>query len=79
MADAGADCLLVVTPCFYRGRMDSRALINHYAKVVLRNCIFVFNQRPFSPLCSNGTADIVHIVALICILLSSIVVHTLSY
>uniref|UniRef100_A0A671NV41 4-hydroxy-2-oxoglutarate aldolase, mitochondrial n=1 Tax=Sinocyclocheilus anshuiensis TaxID=1608454 RepID=A0A671NV41_9TELE len=33
MADAGADCLLVVTPCFYRGRMDSRALINHYAKV----------------------------------------------
>ncbi|KAL1250997.1 hypothetical protein QQF64_018793 [Cirrhinus molitorella] len=33
MADAGADCLLVVTPCFYRGRMDSRALINHYTKV----------------------------------------------
>ncbi|XP_043078179.1 4-hydroxy-2-oxoglutarate aldolase, mitochondrial [Puntigrus tetrazona] len=33
MADAGADCLLVVTPCFYRGRMDSRALVNHYAKV----------------------------------------------
>ncbi|XP_016132058.1 4-hydroxy-2-oxoglutarate aldolase, mitochondrial [Sinocyclocheilus grahami] len=33
MADGGADCLLVVTPCFYRGRMDSRALINHYAKV----------------------------------------------
>uniref|UniRef100_A0A8C1LW06 4-hydroxy-2-oxoglutarate aldolase, mitochondrial n=1 Tax=Cyprinus carpio TaxID=7962 RepID=A0A8C1LW06_CYPCA len=33
MADAGADCLLVVTPCFYRGRMDSQALINHYTKV----------------------------------------------
>ncbi len=50
MADAGADCLLVVTPCFYRGRMDSRALMNHYTKVVLSNCIFVFNQRLFSPL-----------------------------
>ncbi len=45
MADAGADCLLVVTPCFYRGRMDSRALINHYTKVVFSNCFFVFNQR----------------------------------
>ncbi|KAI7791520.1 4-hydroxy-2-oxoglutarate aldolase, mitochondrial [Triplophysa rosa] len=33
MADVGADCVLVVTPCFYRGRMDSRALINHYAQV----------------------------------------------
>uniref|UniRef100_A0A673IG64 4-hydroxy-2-oxoglutarate aldolase, mitochondrial n=1 Tax=Sinocyclocheilus rhinocerous TaxID=307959 RepID=A0A673IG64_9TELE len=33
MADACADCLLVATPCFYRGRMDSRALINHYTKV----------------------------------------------
>lgn len=33
MADTGADCVLVVTPCFYRGRMDSRALINHYTKV----------------------------------------------
>lgn len=33
MAEAGADCLLVVTPCFYRGRMDSRTLINHYTKV----------------------------------------------
>ncbi|XP_067271040.1 4-hydroxy-2-oxoglutarate aldolase, mitochondrial [Pseudorasbora parva] len=33
MAEAGADCLLVVTPCFYRGRMDSRALVNHYTKV----------------------------------------------
>ncbi|XP_051977313.1 4-hydroxy-2-oxoglutarate aldolase, mitochondrial [Xyrauchen texanus] len=33
MADAGADCVLVVTPCFYRGRMDSHALINHYMQV----------------------------------------------
>lgn len=35
MAEAGAGCVLVVTPCFFRGRMDSRALINHYTKVSL--------------------------------------------
>ncbi|KAG5855276.1 4-hydroxy-2-oxoglutarate aldolase, mitochondrial [Anguilla anguilla] len=33
MAGAGADAVLVVTPCFYRGRMDSRALVHHYTKV----------------------------------------------
>ncbi|KAF5894941.1 4-hydroxy-2-oxoglutarate aldolase, mitochondrial, partial [Clarias magur] len=33
MAKAGADCVLVVTPCFYRGRMNSRALIHHYTQV----------------------------------------------
>lgn len=33
MAEAGADVVLVVNPCFYRGRMTSQALINHYAKV----------------------------------------------
>lgn len=33
MSDAGADCVLVVTPCFYRGRMDSRALISHFTQV----------------------------------------------
>ncbi|XP_072527771.1 4-hydroxy-2-oxoglutarate aldolase, mitochondrial [Salminus brasiliensis] len=33
MANAGADCVLVVTPCFYRGRMNSSALINHYTQV----------------------------------------------
>ncbi|XP_023676040.1 4-hydroxy-2-oxoglutarate aldolase, mitochondrial [Paramormyrops kingsleyae] len=33
MAQAGADAVLVVTPCFYRGRMDSRALIRHYTQV----------------------------------------------
>ncbi|KAJ8264516.1 hypothetical protein GJAV_G00150200 [Gymnothorax javanicus] len=33
MARAGADAVLVVTPSFYRGRMDSRALIHHYTKV----------------------------------------------
>ncbi|KAL4612886.1 4-hydroxy-2-oxoglutarate aldolase, mitochondrial precursor-like [Arapaima gigas] len=33
MALAGADTVLVVTPCFYRGRMDSRALIHHYTQV----------------------------------------------
>lgn len=33
MAAAGADAVLVVTPCFYKGKMDSRALIHHFAKV----------------------------------------------
>ncbi|XP_064418985.1 4-hydroxy-2-oxoglutarate aldolase, mitochondrial [Latimeria chalumnae] len=33
MADAGADAALVVTPCYYRGRMTSAALIQHYTKV----------------------------------------------
>ncbi|XP_076133858.1 4-hydroxy-2-oxoglutarate aldolase, mitochondrial isoform X1 [Alosa pseudoharengus] len=33
MAHAGADAVLVVTPCFYRGRMNSKALIHHYTKV----------------------------------------------
>ncbi|XP_076876929.1 4-hydroxy-2-oxoglutarate aldolase, mitochondrial isoform X2 [Brachyhypopomus gauderio] len=33
MANAGADCVLVVTPCFYHGRMDDRALIDHYTQV----------------------------------------------
>ncbi|KAI5627560.1 4-hydroxy-2-oxoglutarate aldolase, mitochondrial precursor [Silurus asotus] len=33
MARAGADCVLVVTPCFYHGRMNSSALIQHYTQV----------------------------------------------
>lgn len=33
MAAAGADCVLVVTPCFYKGKMDSSALIHHYTQV----------------------------------------------
>ncbi|XP_008297160.1 4-hydroxy-2-oxoglutarate aldolase, mitochondrial [Stegastes partitus] len=33
MAAAGADAVLVVTPCYYKGKMDSRALIQHYTKV----------------------------------------------
>ncbi|XP_053472461.1 4-hydroxy-2-oxoglutarate aldolase, mitochondrial [Ictalurus furcatus] len=33
MASAGADCVLVVTPCFYHGRMNSSALIHHYTQV----------------------------------------------
>ncbi|XP_051679999.1 4-hydroxy-2-oxoglutarate aldolase, mitochondrial isoform X3 [Oryctolagus cuniculus] len=32
MAQVGADAALVVTPCYYRGRMDSAALIHHYTK-----------------------------------------------
>ncbi|XP_038600175.1 4-hydroxy-2-oxoglutarate aldolase, mitochondrial isoform X3 [Tachyglossus aculeatus] len=33
MAQEGADAALVVTPCYYRGRMTSAALIHHYTKV----------------------------------------------
>uniref|UniRef100_A0A8C6SHW4 4-hydroxy-2-oxoglutarate aldolase, mitochondrial n=1 Tax=Neogobius melanostomus TaxID=47308 RepID=A0A8C6SHW4_9GOBI len=33
MASAGADCVLVVTPCFYKGKMDSRVLIHHFTQV----------------------------------------------
>lgn len=33
MAAAGADAVLVVTPCFYKGKMDSRAQIHHFTKV----------------------------------------------
>lgn len=33
MASAGADAALVVTPCFYKGKMDSSALIHHFTKV----------------------------------------------
>lgn len=33
MAQVGADIALVVTPCYYRGRMSSSALIHHYTKV----------------------------------------------
>lgn len=33
MAAAGADCVLVVTPCFYKGKMDSSALIRHFTQV----------------------------------------------
>ncbi|KAG7486021.1 4-hydroxy-2-oxoglutarate aldolase, mitochondrial [Solea senegalensis] len=33
MAAVGADVVLVVTPCFYKGKMDSQALIQHFTKV----------------------------------------------
>ncbi|XP_019652782.1 4-hydroxy-2-oxoglutarate aldolase, mitochondrial isoform X2 [Ailuropoda melanoleuca] len=32
MAQVGADAAIVVTPCYYRGRMSSAALIHHYTK-----------------------------------------------
>ncbi|KAK6178036.1 hypothetical protein SNE40_012875 [Patella caerulea] len=33
MADVGARAVLVVTPCYYKGRMTNQALIQHYTKV----------------------------------------------
>ncbi|KAG7275178.1 hypothetical protein CRUP_023766 [Coryphaenoides rupestris] len=35
MAGVGADAVLVVTPCFYKGKMDSRALIHHFTQLPL--------------------------------------------
>ena len=35
MAEAGADAVLVVTPCFYKASMNNDAMIAHYTKVVL--------------------------------------------
>ncbi|ELT93590.1 hypothetical protein CAPTEDRAFT_134600 [Capitella teleta] len=33
MAEVGADAVMVVTPCYYKGRMTNSALENHYVKV----------------------------------------------
>jgi len=33
MADAGADAALVVTPCYYKNRMNNEAMENHFTKV----------------------------------------------
>ncbi|XP_072280869.1 4-hydroxy-2-oxoglutarate aldolase, mitochondrial [Pyxicephalus adspersus] len=33
MAKAGAEAVLVVTPCYYKGSMNSSALVHHYTKV----------------------------------------------
>ncbi|XP_059803129.1 4-hydroxy-2-oxoglutarate aldolase, mitochondrial isoform X1 [Hypanus sabinus] len=33
MADAGASAVMVITPYYYRGRMDSSAFIHHYTQV----------------------------------------------
>ena len=35
MARAGADAVLVVTPCFYKNRMTNSALHDHFLKVSL--------------------------------------------
>ena len=33
MAAAGADTVLVVTPCYYKGGMSNAAMVQHYTKV----------------------------------------------
>ena len=48
MADAGADAVLVVTPCYYKGQMSDAALEAHYLKVniVFKNiCIWGCNGK----------------------------------
>lgn len=39
MADAGADAAIVVTPSYYRGRMDGPTLVAHYLEVAERSPI----------------------------------------
>lgn len=43
MAAAGADVVLVVTPCFYKGRMSSPALLQHFTKVGGRGRMLLAN------------------------------------
>ena len=33
MAEVGADALLVVTPCYYKGGMNNNALAQHFKQV----------------------------------------------
>lgn len=33
MADAGADCALVITPCYYKANMNDAAMLHHFTKV----------------------------------------------
>lgn len=33
MADAGANAVLVTTPCFYKSGMTNEAMVAHYTKV----------------------------------------------
>ena len=34
MADAGADAVMVVTPCYYKANMTNDAMIAHFTKVL---------------------------------------------
>ena len=33
MAEAGADAVMVLTPCYFKGNMDVKALVGHYNAV----------------------------------------------
>ena len=44
MAEAGAQAVLVVTPCFYKGLMNNAALTDHFVKV--GNIIPPANKEP---------------------------------
>lgn len=70
MADAGAECVLVVTPCFYRGRMDSRALINHYTQVVVSKAVDVSIDCRLYNKKSTSSTVLLSIVSLLNALLS---------
>ena len=45
MAAAGADAVMVLTPCYFKGNMDVNALVGHY-KAVADACsvpVFLYN------------------------------------
>ena len=45
MAAAGADAVMVLTPCYFKGNMDFNALVGHY-KAVADACsvpVFLYN------------------------------------
>jgi len=39
MADAGADAVLVVTPCYYKASMTNEALSRHFSQVHIPRCL----------------------------------------
>lgn len=58
MAAAGADAVLVITPCYYKGKMDSRALIQHFTKV-MSQCRVIHMFITFPSFYSNPNKDLI--------------------
>ena len=58
MADAGADAVMVVTPCYFKSLMNNQALEQHYLKVnkykikltlrIIHKTTYVLGLLPFS-------------------------------
>ena len=57
MGLAGADCLLVVTPSFYKNAMSNAALIKHFTEVCCRKLIHSKGRLKFKPYFFNWIYD----------------------